>query len=55
MSAGPVGVYVIQGDALRWQPAFDLNRVIAGGQLVAVVALLTVRAVVKARSKRKAA
>jgi uncharacterized spore protein YtfJ len=53
LSAGPVGVYVIHGDELRWQPALDLNRAIAGGQLVAIVALLTIRAVVRARSKRK--
>ena len=54
ISAGPVGVYVIHGDELKWQPALDLNRAIAGGQLVVIVALLTIRSVVKARSKRKA-
>ena len=53
LSAGPVGVYVIRGDDLRWQPSVDLNRAIAGGQLVLIVALLTIRAVVRARSKRK--
>jgi len=53
ISAGPVGVYVIRGDELKWQPALDLNRAIVGGQLVVIVALLTIRAVVRARSKRK--
>jgi uncharacterized spore protein YtfJ len=50
--AGPVGVYVVKGDHLSWQPALDLNRVITGGQLVVVVLLLTIRSIVKARAKR---
>ena len=34
---------------MAWQPAIDLNRVILGGQLVAVALILAVRAIVKAR------
>jgi len=51
--ASPAGVYVIKGDQVTWRPAVDVNRVILGGQLVAVVFLLTVRAIVVARSRRK--
>lgn len=51
LSARPAGAYVIRGDRVRWQPAVDVNKVIMGAQLVAVAALLTVRAVVKSRSK----
>jgi hypothetical protein len=36
---------------VTWRPAVDLNKVILGAQVVAVVALLTIRAIVKARSK----
>jgi uncharacterized spore protein YtfJ len=50
--AGPVGVYVVKGDQVGWQPALDLNRVIAGGQLALIVLLLTIRSIVKARAKR---
>jgi uncharacterized spore protein YtfJ len=51
-TARPVGVYVIGGGRVSWQPAVDVNRVILGGQVVAVVALLVVRSIVRARRKR---
>jgi uncharacterized spore protein YtfJ len=51
-SARPVGAYVIRGDEMTWRPAVDLNKVILGGQVVAIVALLTIRAIVKARASR---
>jgi uncharacterized spore protein YtfJ len=50
VAAAPAGVYVIKGQEVSWQPALDVNRVILGGQLVAIVLLLTVRAIVKARA-----
>ena len=52
VSSRPVGAFVIKGDEVRWQPALDLNRVILMGQVVAIVALLTARAIVKASVKR---
>ena len=36
----PVGVYVVTGTDVSWQPAMDLNRVILGGQVVGAIALL---------------
>ncbi len=53
MNAHPVGVYVIKGDAVTWVPAFDLNRVIMGGQIVAAIALIVLRPLFTA--KRRAA
>ena len=47
VSARPLGVFVIKDGTVAWRPALDLNRVIIGGQIVAVVALLTLRAIVK--------
>jgi len=41
LAARPAGVYVIRNGDARWRPAIDVNRVILGGQLVAVTALLT--------------
>jgi uncharacterized spore protein YtfJ len=53
MGARPVGAFVIREGELSWRPAMDINRAILGGQVVAVVALLTLRAIVKARAKAK--
>jgi uncharacterized spore protein YtfJ len=54
VSTTPVGAFVIKNGAVRWRPAVDANKVILGGQIVAVTALLTIRAIVRARSRRKA-
>jgi uncharacterized spore protein YtfJ len=53
VSSRPVGAFVIKGTEVSWQPALDLNRVILMGQLVAIVALLTARAIVKSVAKRR--
>jgi uncharacterized spore protein YtfJ len=50
--ARPAGVYVISGNDVRWQPAVDVNRAIIGGQIVAIVALLVLRSVLKAWRRR---
>jgi uncharacterized spore protein YtfJ len=55
LAGRPAGAFVIRGDQVRWQPAVDVNKIIMGAQVVAVVALLTVRALIKARAKRLAA
>jgi uncharacterized spore protein YtfJ len=52
MTARPVGAFIIREGELSWRPAVDVNRIVLGGQLVAVAALLTVRAIIRARAKR---
>ena len=47
--ARPVGAYVVRDGEVSWESALDLNRVIVGGQVVAVVALLTLRTWLKSR------
>jgi uncharacterized spore protein YtfJ len=51
LSARPVGAFLIQGDDVTWRPAVDINRIVLGSQVVAIVALLTIRTVIKARAK----
>jgi hypothetical protein len=51
--ARPVGAFIIRNGELSWRPAVDVNRIVLGGQVVAIVALLTVRATIKARVKAK--
>jgi uncharacterized spore protein YtfJ len=54
VNARPVGAFIIRGGELSWRPAVDVNRIVLGGQVVAVVALLTIRAIIKARAKARA-
>jgi uncharacterized spore protein YtfJ len=51
LSARPLGAFVIREGRVSWRPAIDLNRVILGGQLVAIVALLVVRSLVRNRRR----
>ncbi len=36
---------------MTWRPAIDVNRIVLGGQIVAVATLLTIRSIVKARAR----
>jgi hypothetical protein len=40
IAARPAGAYVIRGDEVKWLPAVDANRVIAGVSGLAALALL---------------
>ena len=51
LRARPVGAYVIRGDHVYWESALDLNRVILGGQVVALVALLVLRSIKRSRGR----
>ena len=51
--ATPVGTYVVSGDSVRWMPAIDVNRMVLIAAVITVVALGTIRSVVKTLAKRK--
>ncbi len=50
LTAKALGVYVIRDGKVTWQPALDLNRVILGGQIVGIVALLVLRSILRRRN-----
>jgi len=52
-SARPVGAFVVKDGDVSWRPALDLNRIILGGEFVAVVALLVIRSVFNHRARRR--
>jgi uncharacterized spore protein YtfJ len=52
LSAKPAGAYLFRNGKVHWRPALDLNRVILGGQVVAITALLLARALVRLRNDR---
>jgi len=52
ISAKPLGVFVLKNGKVGWRPAIDMNKVIVGGQIVAVTALLVARALINARAAK---
>jgi uncharacterized spore protein YtfJ len=53
LTARPAGVFVVAGGKVRWEPALDINRIVLGAQVVAVVGLLVARAIVKTKAKQE--
>ncbi len=51
VSAKPAGAYVISEGKVRWIPALDVNRIVAGGQLLGLAAILLLRLIVKRRAR----
>ena len=45
------GVYVFKDGDVRWRPAVDVNRIIMGAQLVAIVGLITLRTLMRKRRR----
>jgi uncharacterized spore protein YtfJ len=52
--SAPAGVFVVKDGTVSWRPSLDLNKVILGGQIVGIVALLTIGSIVRAVLKRRA-
>ena len=50
--ARPVGAYVIRDGEVAWRPAVDVTRIALGGQMIALVALLVLRGVVRRLTRR---
>jgi uncharacterized spore protein YtfJ len=40
MQGRPCGVFVVRNGEVSWKPAVDVNRIVLGGQFVAIAALL---------------
>lgn len=53
ISARPAGAYVISSGEVRWEPAVDMNRLVAVGGAVALAFIFAIRSIAKARAKRK--
>lgn len=49
----PVGVYAVKDGKVSWQPAVDVMRIILGGQLLALAAILTMRRLISKRRRRR--
>ena len=42
MAARPSGAWIIENDDVTWKPAIDVNRIVLGGQIVALTAIVVV-------------
>jgi uncharacterized spore protein YtfJ len=51
--ARPAGAWVIKNGEVEWRPAFDLNRTVLVGQLIAIVALFVTRSIVTTLAKAR--
>ncbi|NUT47974.1 MAG: sporulation protein [Saccharothrix sp.] len=51
LTAKPVGAYVISDGKVRWEPAVDVNRLIATAGAIAIAALFVVLRVIKAKEQ----
>ena len=51
MHGRPAGMFVLRGDAVTWKPAIDVNRVVLGGQFVAMSAMLLIASLVLRRAR----
>ena len=49
VSARPAGAWIIRDGKLDWQPAVDVNKIVLGMQVVAIVGLLVWRSVARSR------
>ncbi|MGH2429833.1 MAG: spore germination protein GerW family protein [Candidatus Limnocylindria bacterium] len=50
LTAAPAGAYVVREGTVRWEPALDVNRIVLGAQVVAIIGLLALRSILKARA-----
>lgn len=51
-SASPLGVFVIKGDGVSWQPAVNVNQLVMGRQALGALALLVIFGYLRARRRR---
>jgi len=49
MNAKGIGVFEIRNGTATYKPAIDVNRVIMGGQIIAVVLILVVGSIIRAK------
>lgn len=53
LKARPAGIFVVKNGDAKWRPAVNINLIIAGGQLVALAGLMTLKAYLE-RSRKGA-
>jgi hypothetical protein len=52
LQARPSGAWIIEGGTVTWKPAIDVNRIVLGGQLVALAAVLVTGRILTTHARR---
>ena len=55
MMARPSGAWIVEDGEVTWKPAIDVNRIVLGGQIIALTAILVTGRILLARSRRRPA
>jgi uncharacterized spore protein YtfJ len=53
MIARPSGAWMVENGEVTWKPAIDVNRVVLGGQIIALAAILVTGRVLMAHSRHR--
>jgi uncharacterized spore protein YtfJ len=51
--ARPSGAWVVESDDVTWKPAIDVNRIVLGGQIIAMTAIIMTGRILLAQSRRR--
>jgi uncharacterized spore protein YtfJ len=55
MVARPSGAWIVEDGEVTWKPAIDVNRIVLGGQIIAMTAIIVAGRILLARSRRRPA
>jgi hypothetical protein len=53
LTARPTGAWIIEDGHVNWKPAIDVNRVVFGGQAIALTAILVTGRILLGHSRRR--
>lgn len=53
LTARPTGAWIIEDGHVNWKPAIDVNRVVVGGQVIALIAILVTGRVLLTHSRQR--
>ena len=52
LAGRPTGAWIIENGGVTWKPAVDVNRIVLGGQVIALTAILVAGRILLTRSRR---
>ena len=53
LTARPAGAWIVEDGNATWKPAVDVNRIVLGGQIIALAAIVVTGRILLAHSRRR--